>query len=76
MKDEVNGSIITHFVVLVAKRYLFLIERQQLMEKSKDIKYNVGKNVITFIDYVYCLRERCRMFLLNATFVFTKCIQC
>lgn len=57
MKDEVCGKIITHFVGLRSKMYTYKTKDQKCVKKSKGIKCNIVKNVITFDDYVNCLRE-------------------
>ena len=54
MKDEAGGKIITEFVGLRAKNYVFLLGGEE-HKKCKGIKKNVTKNNITFKDYRTCL---------------------
>ncbi|KAJ8909476.1 hypothetical protein NQ315_002673 [Exocentrus adspersus] len=61
MKDECNGSIMTHFVGLRSKMYSILIEGKQCIKKSKGVKSNVVKKSITFDDYENCLRKSIEM---------------
>lgn len=56
MKDEVNGSIITHFVGLRSKMYTFKIQGGRVSKRAKGIKYDLVKNKLTFRDYFDCLK--------------------
>lgn len=56
LKDGVNGNIITNFVDFVGK--MFFHWMAVMDKKSNGIQYNVFRNVVTFDDYVKCLREK------------------
>ncbi|XP_060525076.1 uncharacterized protein LOC132701296 [Cylas formicarius] len=55
MKDETNGTIISHYAGLRSKMYTFKILTGSVVKKSKGIQYNIVKNKISFDDYVECL---------------------
>ena len=55
MKDELGGKIITEFVTLRPKTYLYLINDCKEDKKAKGTKKCVIKRMIKFIDYKNCL---------------------
>ena len=57
MKDETNGSIMTHFVGLRSKMYTFQVAGGHCVKKSKGVKMNVVKTKISFNDYLECLKN-------------------
>lgn len=57
MKDETNGSIVTHFVGLKSKMYSYKIQGGKVVKKSKGIKYKIVQNKLTFNDYLDCLKN-------------------
>ena len=56
MKDELSGSIMTHFIGLRAKMYTYKTNREECIKKIKGVKTNIVKNKITFDDYLNCLQ--------------------
>ena len=55
MKDEIGGKIITEFVTLRPKTYLFLTDDGKEDKKAKGTKKCVIKKMIKFNDYKKCL---------------------
>ena len=55
MKDELGGKIITNFVTLRPKIYLFLTDDGKEDKKAKGTKKCVIKKKIKFSDYKKCL---------------------
>ena len=55
MKDELGGKIITEFVTLRPKTYLFLTDDGKEDKKAKGTKKCVIKKKIKFSDYKKCL---------------------
>ena len=55
MKDELDGKIITEFVTLKPKTYLFLTDDGKEDKKAKRTKKCVIKKMIKFNDYKKCL---------------------
>ena len=55
MKDELGGKIITEFVTLRPKTYLYLINDCNEDKKAKGTKKCVMKRMIKFNDYKNCL---------------------
>ena len=55
MKDELGGKIITEFVTLRPKTYLYLINNCKEDKKAKGTKKCIIKKMITFNDYKNCL---------------------
>ena len=55
MKDELDGKIITEFVVLRPKTYSFLTDDGKEDKKAKGTKKFVIKKMIKFNDYKKCL---------------------
>ena len=55
MKDELGGKIITEFVTLRPKTYLYLTEDCKEDKKAKGTKKCVIKRMIKFNDYKNCL---------------------
>ena len=55
MKDELGGKIITEFVTLSPKTYLYLIDDGKEDKKAKGTKKCVIKKTIKFNDYKKCL---------------------
>ena len=55
MKDELGGKIITEFVTLRPKTYLFLTDDGKEDKKAKGTKKCVIKKMIKFNDYKKCL---------------------
>ena len=55
MKDELGGKIITEFVTLRPKTYLYLIDDGKEDKKAKGTKKCVIKKTIKFNDYKKCL---------------------
>ena len=55
MKDELGGKIITEFVTLRPKIYLFLTDDGKDDKKAKGTKKCVIKKMIKFNDYEKCL---------------------
>ena len=56
MKDKLNEEIIEEFVRLKAKMYSLKTKKEE-MKKTKGVKKNVVKKVISHQDYVDCLFE-------------------
>ena len=56
MKDELNEEIIEEFVRLKVKMYSLKTKKEE-MKKTKGVKKNVVKKVISHQDYVDCLLE-------------------
>ena len=54
MKDELGGKIITEFVTLRPKTYLYLIDDGKEDKKAKGTKTCVIKRMIKFNDYKNC----------------------
>ena len=57
MKDELGGKIITEFVTLRPKTYLFLTDDDKEDKKAKRTKKCVIKKMIKFNDYKKCLLD-------------------
>ena len=57
MKDELGGKIITEFVTLRPKTYLFLNDDGKEDKKAKGTKKCVIKKMIKFNDYEKCLLD-------------------
>ena len=55
MKDELGGKIITEFVTLRPKTYLYLTDDGKKDKKAKRTKKCVIKRMIKFNDYKNCL---------------------
>ena len=55
MKDELGGKIITEFVTLRPKTYLYLTDDSKEDKKAKGTKKCVIKRMIKFNDYKNCL---------------------
>ena len=55
MKDELGGKIITEFVILRPKTYLYLTDDGKEDKKAKGTKKCVIKRMIKFDDYKNCL---------------------
>ena len=55
MKDELGGKIITEFVTLRPKTYLYLTDDGKEDKKAKGTKKYVIKRMIKFDDYKKCL---------------------
>ena len=55
MKDEAAGNIITEFVGLRSKLYIYKMDEGEESKKCKGIKKQVVKNSITHDDYKTCL---------------------
>ena len=55
MKDELGGKIITEFVTLRPKTYLFLTDDDKEDKKAKGTKKCIIKKMIKFNDYKKCL---------------------
>ena len=55
MKDELGGKIITEFVTLRPKTYLYLTDDFKEDKKAKGTKKCVIKRIIKFNDYKNCL---------------------
>ena len=55
MKDELGGKIITEFVTLRPKTYLYLTDDGKEDKKIKGTKKSVTKKMIKFNDYKNCL---------------------
>ena len=55
MKDELGGKIITEFVTLRPKTYLFLTDDGKEDKEAKGTKKCVIKKMIKFNDYKKCL---------------------
>ena len=55
MKDELGGRVITEFVDLRPKTYLYLTDDRKEDKKAKGIKKSVIKSMIKFDDYKNCL---------------------
>ena len=55
MKDELGGKIITEFVTLRSKTYLYLTDDGKEDKKAKGTKKCVLKKMIKFNDYKKCL---------------------
>ena len=55
MKDELGGKIITEFVILRPKTYLYLTDDGKEDKKAKGTKKCVIKRMIKFDDYKDCL---------------------
>ena len=55
MKDELGGKIITEFVTLRPKTYLFLTDDGKEDKKAKGTKKCIIKKMIKFNDYKKCL---------------------
>ena len=51
MKDELGGKIITEFVTLIPKTYLYLTDDGKEHNKAKGTKKCVTKRMIKFEDY-------------------------
>ena len=54
MKDELEGKIITEFVTLRPKTYLYLTDDGKEDKKAKGTKKSVIKRMIKFNDYKNC----------------------
>ena len=54
MKDELGGKIITEFVTLRPKTYLFLTDDGKEDKKAKGTKKGIIKKMIKFNDYKKC----------------------
>ncbi|XP_024875611.1 uncharacterized protein LOC112457000 [Temnothorax curvispinosus] len=57
MKDENDGAVMTEFVGLRAKMYVWRVEGKSDTKKIKGVKRNVVARTITFDDYMRCLRD-------------------
>lgn len=58
MKDECNGTPISHFVGLRAKMYSIKIGNQnKIVKKAKGVKKNIINKKISFENYVDCLKK-------------------
>ena len=55
MKDELDGGIITEFVALRPKAYLYMTDEIIEMKKAKGTKKCVIKKMLKFEDYKKCL---------------------
>lgn len=56
MKDELNGVIMTHFIVLRSKMYSFLTNENKCIKKSKGVKSNVKNSIYYYIIVILDLR--------------------
>ena len=57
MKDELGGKIITEFVTLRSKTYLFLTDDCKEDKKAKGTRKCIIKKMIKFNDYKKCLLD-------------------
>ena len=55
MKDESGGKVITEFVTLRPKTYLYLTDDGKIDKKAKGTKKCLIKRMIKFDDYKNCL---------------------
>ena len=55
MKDELGGKIITEFITLGPKTYLYLTDDGKEDKKAKGTKKCIIKRMIKFSDYKNCL---------------------
>ena len=55
MKDELEGKIMTEFVALTPKTYLYLTDIVKRIKKAKGTKKCVIKRGLKFSDYKDCL---------------------
>ncbi|KAG8238905.1 hypothetical protein J437_LFUL017477 [Ladona fulva] len=57
-KDECDGKVMTHFIGLRSKLYLFEVEGGKDKKKAKGITKAVKEKSLNFDDYVRCLHEK------------------
>ena len=68
MKDELGGGIITEFVTLRPKTYLYMTDEFIEMKKAKSTKKCVTKKMLKFEDYKKCLFDNEPMLKLKQRF--------
>ena len=67
IKDELNGAIMTNFICLRSKMYSFMVDGKKCTKKSKGVKTNVVKNLISFDDYKHCLENKDQIYRTQRT---------
>ncbi|XP_020299268.1 uncharacterized protein LOC109863417, partial [Pseudomyrmex gracilis] len=61
IKNENNGAVMTEFASLRAKMYATRVGDRKCTKKVKGVKRNVVAKMITFDDYVRCLRNATKL---------------
>ena len=72
MKDELGGEIITEFITLRPKTYLYLTDNGKEDKKAKGAKRCVIKRMIKFDDYKNCLLKDKVLLKLQQRFISRK----